>query len=271
MHCAHRSSSLFAALILAVSILTLPASASTPIDETLYTSYFFDGGFQNVSWVVCGSTQQTEGCYSSGRLGSFGKVGAMLEGNPTTDLATNTVTRSVYVVDVAAGTGGTGVTLYVYRKKDVISATYDTTTVTLAHTLDLPALTGGSTAICSLAGTSGYLFIGTNQSPNALSIQKSNLAIFEYGSFSPPINVTSITADKYGYVTITYGGFTSGDNGFITIGPDGKTRGDGGGAWFMVDTQTAVSTSALPAAAPGSATRSPDRPLIVRPKKAPAE
>jgi hypothetical protein len=212
---------------------TAPVSAAARPDATLYTSYFMDDStFTGVTWIVCGSTQQSEGCFDSGSLGPFGKIGGMLEGYPFVDAATSTVTRHVYIVDVASG-GGAGVTLYVYKKTDVVSSSFDTTTFTLVKTLDLP-ITGGSSAKTSMAANGKFLFVGTDQSSEAVEIQKSNYAITQWGGFSPPMNISTITTDSYGYVTMTFsgGGFT----GNIQVGPDGLSRGDGGGAWFMLDT-----------------------------------
>jgi len=53
-----------------------------------------------------------------------------------------------------------------------------------------------------MAANSKFLFIGTNHSPSAVVVQKSNLSFSEAGGFSPPINVAAITADNYGYVTV---------------------------------------------------------------------
>jgi len=215
----------------------------TAPDSTLYTSYFSESGYQSISWVVCGSTQQTEGCYGSGSLGPFGRAGALIEGSPST--SGDTVTRHIYVVDIESGASGTGVSLYVYKKTDTVSSTYDTTVVTLTNTVSLP-LTGGSEAVCSMAANSGYLFIGTNQSPEAVEVKKSNLSVTQVGGFEPPINVTSITADQYGYVTVTFGGINGGDSGFVQFGPNGQGEGDGGGAWFMLNTMLGLSTTSLP-------------------------
>jgi hypothetical protein len=221
--------------------IVLPTTAP---DSTLYTSYYSENGYQNISWVVCGSTQQTEGCYGLGILGPFGRVGALMEGNPSA--TGNTVTRSVYVVDIESGSGGTDVTLYVYKKTDTVTSSYDTTTVILTNTMSLPPLTGGSEAVCSMAANSRYLFIGTNQSPVAVEIKKSNLSASEIGGFSPPINVTSITADQYGYIIVTFGGINGGESGNVQIGPNGEGEGDGGGAWFLLNTVMGVSTTSLP-------------------------
>jgi len=232
-----------------------------PPDSTLYTSYFSGSGYQNISWVVCGSTQQSSGCYSSGSLGPFGRAGALIEGNQS--VQGNTVTRAIYVVDIGSGSGGNGVTLYVYKKTDTVTSSYDTAVTTLTKTVTLP-LIGGRTAICSMAANNGYLFIGTNQSPQAVRVQKSNLTLTQVGGFSPPINVTSITADKYGYVAVTFGGFTSGLSGNYEFGPNGQGVGDGGGAWFMLNNRIGLSTTTLP-----TSDFMPAERLVVRPKTAP--
>ena len=104
-------------LLLCASVVLSGAIAhAAPIDSTLSTSYFFGAGYQNLTLIVCGSTAQSIGCYGSAGLGPFGKVGAMIEGNPSYNLKTNTVTRRIYIVDSASGTAGTGVTLYVCKK-----------------------------------------------------------------------------------------------------------------------------------------------------------
>jgi len=219
--------------------------AQTQPDSTLFTTYTINSPHTSLTWIVCGSTLQTSGCFAAGSLGPFGKIGAVLEGNQFANLKTSTVARYIYVVDVASGTSLAGVTLYVYKKTDVVSSTFDTVTVTLVKTLSLP-LTGGTTALTSMAANNNCLFVGTDQGPNALRIQKSNYAITDFGGFSPPINVSAITSDKYGYVTITYGDFAGPNNGFIVVGPDGNTREDGGGAPFMLTTDQAILPSTLP-------------------------
>jgi hypothetical protein len=253
------ASALAAAIVVLISIAPLPLSAAAP-DANLYTSYYFGTGYQTVTWIVCGSTLETEGCYDAGMLGPFGTAGALIEGNASVNISTSTVTRYVYVVDSAAGSG-TGVALNVYKKTDVVSSTFDTTTVTLMKTVSLP-ITGGTTAICSMAANNGYLFIGTNQSPFLVRVQKSNLSLEQIGAFEPPINVISITSDKSGFVTATYGDPTGGDKGTVQFGPDGYLVDDGGGAWFMLNTYVALTTTTLPTSDALPADR-----LQVRPKK----
>jgi hypothetical protein len=56
-----------------VGILPPPLLPGVPLpgpapDTDLYTTYSFYGP-EYISWVVCGSTSQSEGCYDSGNLG----------------------------------------------------------------------------------------------------------------------------------------------------------------------------------------------------------
>jgi len=232
-----------------VVLFTLCAPSSlhaAPIDSTLYTAYSLSGGDTYLSYSVCGSTQQSEGCYGGGNLGPFGKIGALLEGAASTNLKTNTVTRLIYVLDVATGTGGNEVVLNVYKKTDTISPTYDTVVVTLSKTVPL-ALTGGSTALASMAANNGFIFIGTDQTNFAIRLQKNNYAMTQFGGFSPPLNVTAITSNKYGYITVTYGNRMGGGfNATIWFGPDGAGRGDGGGAYYMLEGSQALLPATLP-------------------------
>ncbi|OOG55442.1 hypothetical protein [Rhodanobacter sp. C03] len=222
-----------------IGILPLPVLPPAPPDKNLYTTYSF-GNSTSINWLVCGSTSQSEGCYGSGNLGRFGHAGAIIEGNEVFN--NTTVTRNIYVVDDAAG-GGTGVTLYVYQKTDVVTSSYDTTTVTLTNTIALP-LTGGANATTYMAANNGYLFIGTNLGSSAVEVSKAALSFGQIGGFSPPLNVSSITANKYGYVTVNFGG-SSGFSGFYTFGPSGGSVEDGGGNENAVDTMNAISTANL--------------------------
>jgi len=192
---------------------------------------------------VCGSLPGSSGCYGSGDLGPFGKVGAMLEDNPSTNLATQTVTRFIYVLDIGQKTTS-AVDLDIYQKTDVISSTEDHVTVTLVDKVRLP-LIGGSAATASMAGNTNYLVIGTTASPHAVEVTKGTWAVAQFGGFSPAINVYSVTADAYGYITAEFGLPGSTETGFYTVGPDGSTQSDGGGARFMLNTTQAVVPSML--------------------------
>lgn len=224
--------------------LGLPASAQTaaaPIDSTLFTTYNVFSGSTSVNWIVCGSTQGSSGCYGSGSLGPFGIIGAMIEGNPTTQ--SNVVTRFIYVLDMGTGTGGNGVTLNVYKKTDTITTSFDTVSVTLFKTVSLP-LVGGSGAKSFMAANKGFLFIGTDQSSEAVEVQKGNLKVTPI-SVTSGINASSITADPYGYVTVTFGSST-GTSVFGVYAPNGGLTEDGGGTQFMLNTVNAVLPLTLP-------------------------
>jgi hypothetical protein len=241
-----RTLSTLAILLTLCAALTAQTAIAPPAapDATLFTTYSLFSGEQTLDWIVCGSTTGSSGCYASGSLGPFGKIGAMIEGNPS--VSGSTVTRMIYVVDIASGTSGTGVTLNAYKKTDVVSSSSDSVTVTLTKTVNLTTLTGGATATCSMAATPTLLFIGTNQGQQAVYVKKSNFSVTPVGLYiiGPP--VTSITVDKYAYVTVTQGDFTSGTNGFTVFNSTGAAQEDGGGADFMLDTTAATSTANLP-------------------------
>jgi hypothetical protein len=225
--------------------IAIPAvPAATPPDATLFTTYSIDFAHSNVSLSVCGSLPGSSGCYGGASLGPFGNVGAMLEGNPKVDFSMNTVTRAIYVVDTASGPNQDKVALDVYTKVDTITTDFDTVTVTLDRTVNLP-LRGGTSVQASMAANKQFLFIGTTRSPQGVEINKDTFDITETGAFSPPINVSAITADQYGYVTMSFGSFNQTNTGFIVFGPDGIAQESGGGAQFMLNTAQAVLPSAF--------------------------
>jgi len=218
--------------------IPVPQSPPKPLDSNLYTTYSIYGSPIYLSWVVCGSTKVTEGCYGSGSFGPFGKIGAMIEGGPYSNAATSTVTRNIYVIDESAN-GGTGVTLYVYKRTDVITSTYDTITSTLVNTISLP-LVGGLQANTFLAANDSFLYIGTDQNGNVVQVDKTSLTVNTFSTGLFP-NVSSITIDPYGYVTVTGGG-APGTTGFEAFDPTGKPVGDGGGNAFMLSSTSGIST-----------------------------
>jgi len=222
----------------------LAQGAAGRIDKTLYTTYNL-GALVQVNWVVCGSTQNTAGCYGAGSLFPFGRIGALLEGEPQTDLTTNTVTRAIYVLDVASGSSKDGVVLSVYTKTDQITPDFDFVNVTFDRTISLPLL-GGLSAKASMGANEKFLFLGTDQSPFGIELNKRDFTFSQVGVFFPPINVTDVTVDNYGYVTMTFGPFFSGPSGFIVFEPNGSQTSEGGGANFMLGTRQAVLPPNLP-------------------------
>jgi hypothetical protein len=249
---------LCASFPLHAQVTALPPTAP---DANLFISYFFGFNFQDVAWVVCGSTQQTSGCFDSGNLGPFGKVGAMIEGDPA--VSGNTVTRGIFVVDCNGS--GNGVELYGYKRVDTITSTFDTTTVTLIKQIALP-LTGGSTAACSMVANKQLLFIASDQAGGGVvEVKKSNLNVTPLSGFPAPI---TLTVNQYGFVTVTSGSFGNNNGSFEQFNPAGQGVQVGGGSWFMLGTQTGVSIANLPPAATQMPPNFSDR-LKISPLKQP--
>jgi hypothetical protein len=79
-------------------------------------------------------------------------------------------------------------------------------------------------------------------------VKKSNFAVTQLFEGAVGVNVSSITSDKYGDVTVTQGNGV-GDPpvfGFAVFGPSGELEEDGGGASYLLNTTTGLSTSTLP-------------------------
>jgi hypothetical protein len=197
------------------------------IDSGLYTTYTTFNAKTTLDWSVCGSVGTTNGCYGAGSLGPFGQIGSVVEGSKSYNLTKGTVTRYLYVIDQAYGTSLDGVALYAYKRVDTITASSDTVTLTLQKTLPL-SLTGGAAALTFVGANPGYLVIGTNQTSVPVEVNKKTYAVTSLGIISQiPI---SITADNYGYITVTSAG------AFFVIGPTGSLEEDGGGSPFTVNT-----------------------------------
>jgi hypothetical protein len=97
-----------------------------------------------------------------------------------------------------------------------------------------------------MAANLDYVFVGTDQSAQAVMIKKGSLDIMtKIGGDSSNSGVSMISADDYGYVTITNGAVgATGSN--LIIAPDGGFASDGGGAEFMVTSKTGLSLTKLP-------------------------
>jgi hypothetical protein len=226
------------ALVMLLMIRTIHLHAAA-IDSTLFTTYSLETRPPGISWEVCGSTLQNSGCYGIGNLGPFGQVGAMIEGKPTQNVHNGTVARYIYVMDVAYQ--GNGVALYIYKKVDTITPSSDSVSVTLFNTVVLP-LTGGGSAVAFMAANPKFLFVGTNQNGIAARVTKKNLTVTQLGAVSPELG--AITADDYGYVTVTWG--PSSSPSFQVFDPNGEQQLTGGGGSLMLDTIQAIQPSAVP-------------------------
>ena len=220
----------------------VPATPAAAIDATLYTRYNTDPAQTIVNWNVCGSLPGSSGCYGSGTLGPFGKIGALMEGEPKTNLRANTVTRAIYVLEIDGGPSQTDVLLYVYTKVDTITTSTDTVTITLSQTISLPLVGGifNGPNQTSMAANKQFLFIGTSQSPVAVEVDKRTFSVTQFSAGSPPINISSITANDYGYATLSFGTLSSSNTAFIVVGPDGTDVEDGVGSQIMLNTDQAI-------------------------------
>jgi hypothetical protein len=220
---------MFVRRLMTTSFLLLIGSTfcwAASIDSGLYTTYTTDGAKTTLSWVVCGSVGGGEGCYGAGQLGPFGQIGSILENAKVEDIREGTVTRFLYVIDQAYGSGQNGVAVYVYQRVDTIAGSYDHTEFTLKKMISLP-LVGGSQAVVFLAANKGYLVLGTSNSTVPVEVNKHTYVVTQLDDISQtPI---SITADNYGYVTVTSA------NAFFVVGPDGLLREDGGRSPFMIN------------------------------------
>jgi hypothetical protein len=238
----HRAALAALGALAAGAAFPIGAEATAP-DSGLYTTYRVATNLQSTSWQVCGSTSGSDGCYASGSLGPFGRIGAMLEGSALT--SGDTVTRRIFVLDLESGKTANEVTLFVYTKKDTVADGDDTVIVTLDQTIALP-LVGGKKVSASMAANNAYLFAGTDQSYQAVSVDKGLWTVTGLGGFDPPVPVAEITADSYGFVTVTFGAPGAEFSGFYTFGPTGAGQEDGGGPSFMLDNRNAVRPAPLP-------------------------
>ncbi len=221
------------------------AVAATPVSN-LYTSYSLTNP-NEISWVTCGATSVSEGCYGSGSLTKLSNACAVLEGplQVVTNTATEySVTRRLYVLN--AGTAKNSAVLNVYKKTDTVANGYDTTTITLSTQIALP-LIGGAKVTCYMAGNSAALFLGTSESTTATKVSIPSLQTSQVGGFSPPITVSQITGSADGYVAVSFG--AGSDTGFIVFGPDGNGEEDGGGSAFVVNSVQGVQLTPNSAAA----------------------
>lgn len=158
---------------------------------------------------------------------------------------TGTVTRKIYVIDVASGSTASGVSLFVYKRTDVVTADFDDMTVSLERKMSLP-LVGGTNASVSMAENNAYLYVGTNRGTQAVSIDKRKWVVTPYTSGEPAVPVSAITADNHGFVTVTFAGAAGIVSAFIIFDPTGAPISDGGGAQFMLDDSNAVTPIGLP-------------------------
>lgn len=239
-YCAH--SFVFAAALLMTLAMVFPAHAQNRNpDSTLYTLYDSNQPPTYIQWLTCGSTPQTGGCYGSGSLGPFTNACAIVQSVPAA-LNLETVLRYIYVLDT--GSTANGATLTVYRRTDTVTQTYDYTNVTTLAGVPLSTIVGGAGVTCSMVQNPSYVYATTNQSHNVAAINKTSFSANSIGPFEA--EVTALTADSYGYVTIVWG--TGFETQFQVLAPNGQAAGSGGGSYFMINPIDAVSPANYPPA-----------------------
>jgi hypothetical protein len=242
--------------------LATPAMANTRVDSTLFTTYTLGRSSQQINYLVCGSTQESSGCFTSGEIGPFGRVGAIIEGKVRE--SGDVVTREIYVIDTASGVRANGVTLSVYRKTDTVTATDDTVEVSLVRSVPLP-LKGGAHANCYVAGSTSYLYVATDKGPTAVQVAKGSLELTEISSATIPAatRVLSISATTAEAVTIAFGGETPSAANYVSYNAAGEQFEQGGGYNAYLNREIGLSTFELPAptalagVAPNATTRYP--------------
>jgi hypothetical protein len=218
------------AAIAAVLVCALMASAqasAAQIDSKLFAMFSLNG-HASISFVVCGSLPETNGCYGSTNLRPpFEAACAVLQGTPNYN--GDVVTRDIYVLDKRSS-AKTAVQLYIYQRQDTITNSSDAISVTLEHTIALP-IKGGLNADCAMAGNNAAVYAGTTKDTVAVSIDKKTQVVKTLGGFSPPAKLLAITADDRGYIALHFAG------GFYIIDPKGNGGGDGGGSASMINTR----------------------------------
>jgi hypothetical protein len=193
----------------------------------LFATYSASQDGSSVSFDVCGSVQQSEGCFGGASLGPFGHACAVIEGKPKTK--GDVVTRDIYVLDKGSQ-GNSAAVLDVYKRTDTITATDDTVQVSLTQAVSL-GLPGGPSTECSMGAGKTTVFAATTASNQVAAIDISTLSVSPEGGLSPPATVTSITADDRGYVSVQF------TEGFYLFGPNGEGEEDGGGNAALVNTR----------------------------------
>ena len=225
-------------LVLAASV-TVPCQAQNRnADSTLYTIY--DGGDTSISWLTCGPLPQGSGCYDGGSLGPFVHACSIVQSVPA-PLNPTTVLRYVYVLDSGPTSGGA--TLSVFRRTDAISPSFDTITITRVAFIPMPDLVAGPGATCWMVQNPTFVYATTKQSWTVIAVNKANFSLSYFGGFG--VDVSGLTADSYGFVTIDWGSFFTSDH--AVLGPDGQVREFGPGTFFMINPTDGLDPRYFPA------------------------
>lgn len=199
------------------------ASAGKPDDGyySLYDDTDGDGAFVNMS--IC----TTGGC-EFGFTGAFEHVCAILETVP--EVKDNVMSRDIFVLDKRSSNTHP-MTLTVYHRVDTATGSGDAWEVTLTHTISLD-ITGGPKAKCKMVENPKYVYLGTDLSSHAVSVDRKKFKTSEAAG-GP---TTLLSVDSRGYITIS----DTASGGFKLLDPKGGQLLSGGGAPYEVGDQTAT-------------------------------
>lgn len=231
-----------ALLLVPVASLAAPAPQVSVDGSNLMTAFWFANNYTDVELLVCGSVPHTSGCFGSGSLGPFGKVGALIVGTAVADPVAHTITQDIYAVEQAYN-GAPITKLYVYRLVETIDATNGRADVTVARVKTVPLpLKGGLGAKTFLASNGHALYIATDQDPHAITVEKHGFAIAQVYTLAPGSNVSSLTANEDGCVGVT-SGQSGGSDGNILLCSNGNGGLESVGTNFVVGSTNGVSSA----------------------------
>jgi hypothetical protein len=226
----------FTKLLAAVSVVASAASARAD----MVTKYWISADRKSVEASTCGVT--TPGCFvaPSGRgitLGGFGFVCALAAGPTTKTLQSDgstTFSRRIAIMDRGAKPGASA-TLSIYEESS--NANRGTAAIGKPNKVTLWSVTGGPSAICSLARNGAGFYAGTNRSNNAMLVDDKFVATPLPGA-SPPIPVVGITVSSGGEVLVAHKGVDPAGGGessaYSLFTNEGKLLQHGGGPSFLL-------------------------------------
>lgn len=206
----------------AIAAASVSLCAAMPAHAQLFTTYNFSP--TQLNWITCGSIPGSSGCFGAGSVQGFGHLCAVLEDKSKSKSGSYSSKQRIYLMDNNA-TGKKDVVLHVFEKIIVVSGNSASTAFNKVSDVSLP-LTGSAT--CQAAANDAVIIAGTTTSTQAAYVVKKTLAASPFGGFSPPADVTAITSDALGYISVNFNG------GFYLIGPKGEGEEDGGGQAYVI-------------------------------------
>ena len=225
---------------------TAGAAATSDPTTGLYAQFGFNQAFTQLTWSVCGSVNGSNGCYGTGTLGGFGRIGALIQGAPTVDATTGLVTRNLYVIDQAVG-GGTSTTtqLRVFELDETVAAPNVTVAMKEVKRVSLP-MKGGLGTQTWLVGNRNFLIVGNSADGSPYSVAKSGLAV-QAQQFNGTLE--EVTTNGYGFVETDHDtGFNPGEvTMFYTYDANLQpVDSGGGGAGYFLNTEVGLPRTDVP-------------------------